>query len=514
MWSLVSRKMAATAFEMGKRLMKKIICLISFVCVSACHVGPDYVRPPVSVPLKFKEAPKNWKIAKPQICDSRAWWKIFHDPELNKLEDNLVISNQTIFAAEAQYRQACALVDEARASYFPTVVGSLSLVRQKQGSSGSGSSSAGSSTTSTTSSTTSGISTGGISVGGSGGSNGPFTSHSLLLNASWEPDIWGGVSRSVEASIAGAQASGELLAATRLSAEASLAQFYFELRALDKDQALLNDTVVAYKKSLQLTKNRYAAGVAGRADVAQAQSQLETAQAQAINNGILRSQYEHAIAVLIGRPPADFSIAFKPLKSSVPAIPLQVPSMLLERRPDIANAERLMAQANAQIGVAISAYFPTLTLSATGSMQHQGWAHWFSIPAMGWALGAQVAQTIYDGGLACATTAAARANYDASVATYRQAVFTAFQDVEDNLVALRVLKSEMVVQDQAVASARLALKIMLNEYKAGTVPYSNVIIAQTAAYTAEKSAADVRGLEMTAAIGLVKALGGGWDQSG
>jgi NodT family efflux transporter outer membrane factor (OMF) lipoprotein len=453
--------------------------------LNACTVGPDYVRPKVAVPTHYKEAKnKDWKIAQPQdACNRGEWWKIFNDPQLNTLEAQVNISNQNIAAAAAQYQQALALVDEARASYFPTITGSASLTRQKLGVSNS------------TSSSSSNIS----------------TANSLLLDASWEPDLWGSVRRSVEANAAGAQASAAQLALVRLTAQASLAQFYFELRALDKDQKILNDTGSDYKKSLKLTQNRYAVGVAGRADVVQAQSQLESAQALAINNGINRAQFEHAIAVLIGQPPANFAMAFKPLTATPPKIPLQVPSALLERRPDIAQAERQMAQANAQIGVAIAAYFPTLTLSASANTQNSGYAHWFSLPTLAWAIGPQLAETLFDGGLRSATTAAARANYVASVATYRQTVLTAFQDVEDNLAALRILTAQALVQNQAADSARHALQLMINQYKAGTAAYSDVLTAQTNAYTAEKAAADVTGLRMTAAVGLIKALGGSWE---
>jgi NodT family efflux transporter outer membrane factor (OMF) lipoprotein len=315
----------------------------------------------------------------------------------------------------------------------------------------------------------------------------------------------------VEANAAGAQASAAQLALVRLSSQATLAQTYFQLRALDKDQKILDDTVVDYRKALKLTKNRYASGVAGRTDVVQAQSQLDNARALAINNRIGRAQFEHAIAVLLGEPPANLSIPAEPLTAKPPAIPLEVPSALLERRPDVAQSERLAAEANAQIGVAIAAYFPTLTLSGTASEQNRNYAHWFSIPALNWSLGPQLAETIFDGGLRKATTAAARANYEATVATYRQTVLTAFQDVEDNLVSLRVLKQQSVAENSAAASARLALKLIFNQYKSGTAAYSDVITAQTAAYTAEKSAADINGLRMTAAVGLVKALGGGWN---
>ncbi len=485
-----------------------ICCWALFaLLLTACAVGPDYVKPQVQVPASFKEAPKGWKIAQPQDDHDRgAWWETFNDPQLNTLETQLNISNQTIAAATAQYRQALDLVDEARASYFPTITATAAISRSKSASGGSTAAAQSLTPTSSVGNVTP------VSVGGSSGSSASYsTVHSWLVGASWVPDLWGSVRRTVEAASAGAQASGAQLALARLSAQATLAESYFQLRALDKDQQVLNDTVTGDQKALQLTQNQYNAGVAARADVVQAQAQLEAAQALAINNGISRAQFEHAIAVLIGQPPEIFSIPYEPLATKPPQIPLEVPTVLLERRPDIAQAERLMAQANAQIGVAIAAYYPDLTLTATASERGQGLAHWFSLPALSWAVGPQLAETLFDGGLRAATTAAARANYDATVATYKETVLAAFQNVEDNIASLRILTNEAVVQDQAAASARLALKLVTNQYKAGTVAYSSVIIAQNAAFAAEKSAADITGLRMTAAVGLITAMGGGWD---
>lgn len=503
-------------------LLFLITSVLTTTLLCACTVGPDYKRPPVQIPMKFKEAKKGWKMAKPQDnCDRGKWWKIFNDPQLDALENQLIASNQTVQNAAANYQQALALVDEARASYFPTLSGSVSITRQRQGASSFSSTSSSASSSSllagstTSSSTTSSapISSVTNTARSSGSAGTTFTSHSWLLNATWEPDIWGSVHRTVEAGVAGAQASGALLALTRLSAEASLAQYYFELRGVDNDQRLLNKTVFDYKKSLKLTQNQYKSGVAARVDVVQAQSQLESAEASALNNGIIRAQYEHAIAVLIGQPPENFSISAEHVTIKTPRIPLGVPSLLLERRPDIAQAERLMAQANAQIGIAVSAYFPSLTLSGATSMASPGYAHWFAMPDLGWSIGPQLAETFFDGGLRSATVAASRANYKATIASYRAIVLAAFQDVEDNLSSLRILQSETLVQNKAAADARLALKLVTNQYKAGTVAYSNVITAQIAAYNAEKIASDSRYLEMTSAVGLVKALGGGWDTS-
>jgi NodT family efflux transporter outer membrane factor (OMF) lipoprotein len=449
----------------------------------------------VAVPAAFKETAntKNWKTAEPRDSDDRGeWWRVFRDSRLNQLETQLNASNQTIVNAEANYRQALALVDEARANLFPVGSVAASLTRQKQGAD-----------TMVAGSTLTNGRTNGINAG-------IATTHTLSFTSSWEPDLWGSVRRTIEASTAAAAANKALLASTRLSAQASLAQLYFQVRALDKDQRLLDQMVKENQRALALTRHQYAAGVAARSDVVQAQSVLEAAQAQAVNNKISRVQFEHAIAVLTGRPPAQFLLPPAPLAAVPPRIPAGVPSALLERRPDIAQAERLMAQANAQIGVTMTAYFPVLTLSATGSVTNPGYANWFSLPALGWAIGPQLGGILFEGGLREATLRAARANYDATVASYRQTVLAAFQDIEDNLASLRILETEALAQNKAAHSARQALKLTLNQYQAGTVPYSSVIVAQVNAYTAEKNAADVAGLRMVSAVGLVKALGGGW----
>lgn len=485
---------------------------ITLLALSACTVGPNYVRPPATTPPQFKEAkgpaftkdPITWKTAHPcDVVDRGAWWTVFNDPRLNALEEQLNTYNQSIATAMANYYQALAIVDEARASYYPILSAAGSLFRQTGGSA-----------TSFITSTATGTSTGVASGGGSGGSRIISTNYSAFLNANWEPDIWGLVKRTVEANVAAAQSSEALVAATRLSAQGALAQYYFELQTLDKDQDLLNRTVAAYRASLRLTRNQYKAGVAARSDIVQAQSQLESAQAQALNNGILRGQYEHAIAVLMGRPPADFSLPFSPLRKTVPVIPVMIPSELLERRPDIAQAERLMQQANAQIGIAIAAFYPAINLSASLSMSGNSIIGLSKTPTLGWSYGVQAAETIFDAGLRNATVRAARAAYMASVASYRQVVLTAFQDVEDTLVATRLLREQAQWQRKAAASANEALRLVTNQYKAGTVDYASVILAQITAFTAEKTANDVNGLQLTAAVGLIKALGGGWDVGG
>ncbi len=335
--------------------------------------------------------------------------------------------------------------------------------------------------------------------------------YSLPINASWEPDVWGRIRRTVESQQATAQASAADLEAARLSARATLAQDYFLLRAQDAQQQLLTATVADFEKSLQLTRNQYEAGVVSRADVLQAETQLETTRAQAIDVGIQRAQLEHAIALLIGRAPATFSLPAAPLAATPPGVPLGVPSELLERRPDIAAAERAAAAANAQIGVAEAAYFPTITLSAEGGFESSSAAKWLTWPMRFWSVGGTVSETVYDAGLRRARTEQARAAHEASVATYRQTVLAAFQAVEDNLAALRILEEEARVQDGAVKLAQQSVAVITNQYKAGTVTYLNVITAQTTALTNERAAIGILASRMTDSVLLIEALGGGWS---
>ncbi|NNM59004.1 MAG: efflux transporter outer membrane subunit [Legionellales bacterium] len=493
----------------------KMSLAITLLSLAGCAVGPDYVKPVTPVPAQYKEVGKTkWVLADPQDnMDRGQWWLIFNDPKLNSLENQLNLANQNIVNAEANYQQSRALVDEARAAFYPTLSGSLGVNRQKGGGGGSNSASSASSALSSSSSSTSssGSGSGSGSGGGFSSSGSIFTISSVFLDASWEPDIWGLVRRTVEASVDTAQANAALLASTRLSQQATLAQTYFQLRNLDADQKLLDDTVIAYKKSLELTLNRYRAGVDSRVDVVQAQTQLESAESSAINNHISRAQFEHAIAVLVGQLPENFSLPPNPLTQTPPPIPLVIPSLLLERRPDVAQAERMMAEANAQIGIAIAAYFPTLTLTATGGLQNTSLSQLISASSETWGEGAQLTDLIFDGGLRSATVRAARAGYDANVATYRETVLSAFQGVEDNLAALRYLKQQAVVQAQAVTSADLALKLVLNQYKSGTTDYLSVIVQQATAFSANKIAIDITGQQMVAAVGLIKNLGGGWN---
>jgi NodT family efflux transporter outer membrane factor (OMF) lipoprotein len=415
---------------------------------------------------------------------------VFNDAGLNALVTQVAITNQTIKAAEARVREARALTEQARAAFFPIVNANANATR-----SGSGGG-----TRSTSAGTT-------VNLGG------VHNNYNVALDVNWEIDLWGRVRRTVEASEATGEASVADLEAAKLSAQAQLALDYFLLRAQDADIRLLNDTVGAYERSLQLTRNQYAVGVVGRADVAQAETQLKSTQAQAIDAGVQRAQLEHAIAVLIGKPPAQFSIAAEAVSNEFPAIPVGLPSELLERRPDIAAAERRAAAANAQIGVAESAFFPSLTLSATGGFQSSVLSQLFSLPSRYWSLGPALAQTIFDAGLRRAQTAQAIATYDENVANYRQTVLTGFQEVEDNLAALRMLEQEASVQDEAVKAARESLAIVLNQYRAGTANYLAVIVIQAATLNNERTAITILGRRLTASVALIKALGGGWKQA-
>lgn len=469
------------------KLKPLLAVLATAFALAACSVGPDYVRPQMEVaPAVFKEG-QNWKPAEPrELAANGKWWEMFGDTQLNALVEQVDISNQNLALAEANFRSALALVQSARAAYSPTLSASASATRSRSASSSSSSSSS----TST--------------------SAGVRNSYSFGLDASWEADVWGKVRRNVEANTASAQASAADLAAARLSAQATLAQDYLQLRVLDAQQQLLDDTVQAYQRSYQLTQNQYAAGFVAKSDVIQALTQLKSAQASALDNQVTRAQIEHAVALLVGKTPSVFSLPPTPLAAGAPPIPQGVPSMLLERRPDVAAAERRVAAANANIGVAKAAYFPSLTLSASGGYQSSSFADWFSLPGRVWSLGPQLAQTIFDGGARRAATDQAIASYDGTVATYKQTVLTAFQEVEDNLAALRILEQEAQVQDEALQSARQAVGLVTNQYKAGTVSYVNVITAQATALSAERSALDILNRRMAASVLLAKALGGGW----
>jgi NodT family efflux transporter outer membrane factor (OMF) lipoprotein len=484
---LAARALRAKAGARSTPYITRLSRLLTIICpliLTACTVGPDYRRPASAAATNFKEL-KGWKQAQPRDHELPGkWWRIFKDPYLNALEEQVDIANQSIAQAEAQYRQAQSLVQSASAAYFPTATATATVNRFRAAS------------------------------GQNVAVPGVKYLFGAALSAAWEPDFWGSVRRQVESSEASAQASAATLQALRLSTQTTLAQDYFLLRALDAQIKVLNDTAGTYEKTLRITQNRYAAGIAAKSEIVQAEAQLESARAQAINLGVQRAQLEHAIAILTGKTPAGLTIAVAPLNSLLPSIPVSVPSQLLERRPDIAAAERQAAAANAQIGVAKAAYFPTLSLAASNGQQSNTFTNLLTAGARYWALGpAAFALPLFDGGARGAQMQQAIDAYDASVAAYRQAVLVSFQEVEDNLAALRILEQEMLVQNKAVESAQKAVLLTTNQYKAGTVSYLNVMVDQAAALANEKTAVDLQGQRLSAAVLLVKALGGGWNTS-
>ncbi|MBA4418176.1 MAG: RND transporter [Syntrophus sp. (in: bacteria)] len=468
-------------------ITRGVVLVITSVLISACAVGPDYVKPTAPVPDAYKEN-KEWKVAEPKDDVLReAWWEVYNDPQLNALVEQVNISNQNIALAEAQFRQASALIQAARSSFFPTITANPSAVRSMR--------------------------SGNIGLT-TGYQPDTDTLYTAPLNmVSWELDVWGRIRRTVEASRASAQASASDLEGVKLSVQASIVQNYFLLRTLDRQKQLLSRTVDAYTRSYEMTRNQYSSGVVSRADVLQAETQLKTTQAQVIDVGVQRAQTEHAIATLIGKPASEFTIPHSPLDSGPPSIPSGVPSSLLERRPDIAGAERRVAAANAQIGVARAAYFPTITLSGSIGYQSLSTADWLTWPSRFWSFGPGIAQSVYDGGLRGALNAQARAAYDATVASYRQTVLNGFQEVEDQLSALRILEEEAQAQEGALSAARKSLEISLNQYKAGTVSYLNVVIAQATALNNARTVLNILSRRMTASVLLIKALGGGWNAS-
>ena len=457
--------------------------LLLLLILAGCAVGPDYKKPDAPAAPQFKEA-QGWREAQPRDQLPRgSWWTVFGDPELDKLMQRVDVSNQNILVAEARLRQARGVADQARASLYPTLSANASGIRTKSPSLPNQPSSA----------------TGAVDNWAAG------------LSASWDLDLWGKVRRAVEADNANIQVSAAQLEAARLSARATLAQNYFALRVADTTKRLLEDTVAAYQRSLELTQNRYKAGVAARVDVVQAEVQLKSAQAQLIDIGVTRAQLEHAIAIQLGEVPANFALTRNELAVKMPQVPLALPSDLLERRPDIAAAERQMAAANAQIGVAKAAYFPTLSLSS--ALGYRGTNYLTLLVPAGrfWSLGASASEALFDAGQRGAVTDQAIAAYDAQVATYRQTVLTGYQEVEDNLAALRILEEEATLQDEVVQGARQAVELTNNQYSAGVVSYLNVITAQATALNNERTAVNLAGQRLTASVGLIRALGGGWS---
>jgi len=496
----------------------------ALAALAGCAVGPNYHRPSAPVPQRFKEA-EGWKPAEPKEAASGTdWWSVYSDTVLDGLEKQIDVSNQTLKASEASWREAEAVVSEAKAQLFPTVGVSGGATRTK----GLGTTVGGGSTTTTTTTTGTtgtGTGTGTTTTGGgttttTGGgtttaviptSSRPFNNFNATADGSWAPDIWGKIRRTIESDVASAQASEADLAAARLSAQGSLATDYIELRVTDEMKQLLDQTVEAYQRSLEITQNQYKSGIVAKADVITEETQLEGAQSQQISVGVMRGQLEHAIAVLVGKPPADFAIEVAPFGTTVPVAPTGVPSTLLERRPDVAAAERTMASANAQIGVAIAAYFPDLTLTGSYGFSSSVINGLITTPNNVWSFGGTLADTVLDFGARSAAVRQARATYDAAVANYRQAVLTAFQQVEDQLVALRILEQQYAVQDRTVKSANEAVRLTINEYKAGTVAYTAVVTAQATALADAQTLLTIRQNRLTASVALIQALGGGWD---
>ena len=476
------------------------------VFVTACSVGPDYTTPSAPLPAAatYKEVdPKHigkWKPAEPQDHIARGkWWEIYHDATLNRLEEQVNISNQNVAQAEAQFRSAAATVKVARADFFPTITANPAFTESQASENLSRGNMSGS---------TSSISN------SSQGSGAQVTQlYTLPLEATYLVDIWGSVRRSVESQSATAQASFANLENVRLTYQAALAQDYFNLRGLDAQAQLLQKTVTSYEQFLQLTQNRYNSGVASQADVAQAKTQLDTTKAQLIDVGVQRAIYEHAIATLIGKPATDFGLGKNPLEGTPPHIPAGMPSELLERWPDVAQAERQVAAANAQIGVQVAGYFPQLTISAQTGLESVRLADLFSGPSFLWSVGPVIAQTVFDAGRTHGLVQEAQANYDGTVANYRQVVLTSIQQVEDSLSGLRILENEAVAEDEAVKSALQSLDVSTNQYKAGTADYLTVITTQAIALNDQITAVNIRTRRMTTSVQLIAALGGGWDKS-
>ena len=469
---------------------------LTFV-LSACALGPDYKPAAAPVPTKFKEL-KGWKVATPSdALDRGDWWNVYRDKRLDVLMRQVEISNQNVAAQAAAYEQARALIREAQASLFPLLTGSYTATRTRRGPGVSGGGS--------------GFSPSGAGGGGGGGGGTYSTTYTASLNGSWDLDVWGKVRRQIESNTSAAQASAADLANVKLSQQALLATAYFNLRATDALHDLLARTVQEYTRTLQIVQNQFNAGYSvTRADVATAQAQVETAQAQEINTGVLRAQYENAIAVLTGRPPAELTVGHHVLAGLPPRVPVTIPSTLLERRPDIAQAERTMQAENALIGVAEAAFFPDISLS--GVLQWIGKNPLpFSVANEVWSLGAAASQPIFDGGLRSAQLDAARAAYWQTVATYRQTVLTAFQGVEDELAAMRLLSQQLAKQESAVKDARTAVDVYLNQFQAGTVAFTTVVTAEVILLGDEEAALTTRQNLFQASVTLIEDLGGTWD---
>jgi NodT family efflux transporter outer membrane factor (OMF) lipoprotein len=461
------------------------VLVAAMLLLAACTVGPKYKAPSVPTPPAYKEM-GNWKTAQPSDQNLGGnWWEIFQDPQLNALEQQINVSNQNLKGAVAQYQEARAALRYARADYYPTIGTAPSATRQRYSDNRPGSAARGTT----------------------------FNDFVLPVDLSYQVNAWGRVSKNVESYREQAQASAADLAVVNLTMHADLAIDYFAARTLDAEEKLLQNTVAQYEQALQLNEERYKGGLASEVEVEQARTILETTQAQLVDVGVASAQYEHAAAVLVGKPPADFSLPALPLTAPPPPIPVGIPSELLQRRPDVAAAERRVASANAQVGLAKTAYYPLINIVGSGGFESGTITTLFQGPSALWSVGASVAETIFDGGRRHALNDEAKAAYDASVASYRQTVLAAFQQVEDNLAALRVLEQEAGVQANAVQSAQKSLELSNTRYDGGVTSYLEVITAQNAALSDEVTAVDILGRRMASAVFLIEALGGGWDRS-
>jgi NodT family efflux transporter outer membrane factor (OMF) lipoprotein len=472
--------------DSGRTHWLGILLAIAVLQFAGCTVGPKYHPVAVQAPAAYKEL-GDWKEAQPNDQNlGGSWWTIFNDPQLNALEDQINIGNQNLKAAEAQFRQARAALRYNRADYYPTLTYGPSATRTRI------------SANSPTSSLLRGVT---------------YNDYVLPFNVSYQADVWGRIRKNVESYREQAQASAADLATVNLSMHADLAVDYFQARSLDAEEQLLNSTVSQYEQALELNQNRFAGGIASEVEVEQAKTQLQTTRAAAIDVGVLRAQYEHAVAILMGKPPAEFSLPPLPLTTPPPHIPISVPSELLERRPDIAAAERLVASANAQIGVAKSAYYPLINLGGSGGFESSAITTLINGPSGLWSVGLSAVGTVFDVGRRRALNDQARAAYDYQVAAYQESVLSGFQQVEDNLAAVRILENEAKVQDEAVVAAQRSLDLSVTRYKGGVTSYLEVITAQSAALADEVTAVNILGRRMANTVLLIQALGGGWDRS-
>ncbi len=466
-----------------------VALLCAFLVSTSCMVGPNYKRPPAPVPPAFKEGPpQGWKEAQPNDTALKGkWWEIYNDPKLNALEEQVSISNQNVLAAEANYRAARAEVQIARAARFPTLTAGPTL-GVSQGS-------------------------GGVSSNQVAAANGVHTTYQIPFDVSYQVDLWGSIRRNIRANAETAQATEAQLENVKLTYQADLAQDYFQLHGTDGDVALLQSTVDSYAGFLKLTQARHDSGIASGADVAQAQTQLDSAKEQLIDLGVARAQYEHAIAILIGKPPAELSIAPQTNMAEPPQVPVAMPSTLLERRPDIALSERQMAALNEQIGIADAAYYPSLALTGGAGLASSSFVHLFTWAGRFWTAGGTLSETLFDAGKRRGQVNLAKADFDAGMANYRQTVLNAFQQVEDEMAALRILEQETGATMETVQAAQTALDITVAQYKAGTATYLQVETQQTALFAEQKALVDLLTRRMVSSVLLVEALGGGWDNS-